>query len=1250
MSKIFAVKNPDSSNVPLRSEAILKLQNTIAERGVKGLDSYTKTVILNNGTIARCVSDGLYNTVTISDQNDKVLLEKDYKEYTQKVTGMWGDSVGSSPAIGATRIGLLRNVLNDPSFIADPMAPGSWYTDTPDIVLGDSGNIITLTSNSPACVITPILTATDIIVFKEEFDIIFPDETYPYKYGVSDYFFRITYPYVGAYILTEKQESVIIETDSEIDSYIEYTYANGDTVPGAGFYTSFEVQESPCYFGEKLKITETNTVPGTWENDPENNSPLYVLPALADTYITGVFTAEDILLGTVEYERTIQVLPSPVNIILSIDEITYGMPWLTVFESIKVINFTDEISNALLLGYVELKLHGSSDILNTSTVPTAADGGEFVDIFFIASIVSPRTAKQYEDDSLLNQTITINKAIITITVVNKVMSYNDIIPELTYTLSGFVNGETLLTSGVTGIPDLQTAEEITSLTNVGVYRIEATLGTLEADNYTFIFVPGTLTIQTVPVIITPGNLNQTYDGTNKTITATAVPDTPLTFTYKGYPVTGLKNTGNYSILIKPTSSNYSGSVIAVLHINKALGTIIWSGLSQPYTGKYVTLTNRHTFAVTYTVDGVSQGVTYPGQSINVGIDYKEGGYALTATIVDSNYYGTSSAILDINRIPTVLMLSISWFWDFGNTVKDMVQTTVTPNIPGVITFDPTGDSVPSVGSHSITAEFIPNNPNYMSDAAELVAVIRENISVTISVTYPTQVNLTYGDLLTEDNFNAFITAKYPNGNPGPPGLLTTLSIAYNHTVGEKLDAGIHTLTATVTGNGTKVYTASVTILVEARDITVLIPNSTVMYNKVIPPFTYSLVYTDTGNGVNIVLEGLINVLTITVTPKKGHVPGVFPFLITHNFATPNFTFTLKADTVFTITRAPHPPIHINVPNIEIGKAVYNWITVTGLINELGSADYSNLTAFSVNGWAATCASYPMYKCVAKDGNGYVDVYRDFSSIIGALYYYVIGKEVGNYYVEMYQGETQCYEDGYGISNVAQMQEPAPIPPFRITRVDAVSRIVYFTGGVKFLSGDPYIITMYGNNTNARFYTLTIDGVVRGVFPAATKEGVDVWWCQIIALPVGSSMCVAYSTYLDVYDNSADRQHVYVNLVSQLSVPECQYLTYPAYVTGWQFLGVQSCSAFPETSQTRLLSLNPFNQCSWYYVNCPISDEETDAGYEYGTWAYNNISGVITLSFFGQDPFTVTLIYGGGPLSNPYFTAAYCSLLFYMEVL
>jgi hypothetical protein len=84
----------------------------------------------------------------------------------------------------------------------------------------------------------------------------------------------------------------------------------------------------------------------------------------------------------------------------------------------------------------------------------------------------------------------ITKAGLTVTADNKARAAGDPNPTLTASYSGFVGGETLPTSGVTGTPALST-----TTTNVaGTYPITIAQGTLSTGNYSFSFVSGVLTV------------------------------------------------------------------------------------------------------------------------------------------------------------------------------------------------------------------------------------------------------------------------------------------------------------------------------------------------------------------------------------------------------------------------------------------------------------------------------------------------------------------------------------------------------------------------------------------------------------------------------------------------------------------------------------------------------------------------------------------------------------------------------------
>jgi hypothetical protein len=94
----------------------------------------------------------------------------------------------------------------------------------------------------------------------------------------------------------------------------------------------------------------------------------------------------------------------------------------------------------------------------------------------------------------VNGTLTITPATLTVHANDATKVYGQANPALDYAITGLVNGDT--SAAVIGNPSLQTAATATS--EVGTYPITVTQGSLSAANYTFAFVPGTLTITAAP--------------------------------------------------------------------------------------------------------------------------------------------------------------------------------------------------------------------------------------------------------------------------------------------------------------------------------------------------------------------------------------------------------------------------------------------------------------------------------------------------------------------------------------------------------------------------------------------------------------------------------------------------------------------------------------------------------------------------------------------------------------------------------
>ena len=142
-----------------------------------------------------------------------------------------------------------------------------------------------------------------------------------------------------------------------------------------------------------------------------------------------------------------------------------------------------------LLGFVNgetATVVSGSPLLTTTVTATTPIG-----FYQIGVQVGTLTASNYRFVTASNGmgVVAVYKAKLTVTANNLTMTQGGPVPPLTYTIAGFVNGETAA-SVVTGAPVLTTP--VTSSSPPGRYSIFITPGTLAAHNYNFATVPGVL--------------------------------------------------------------------------------------------------------------------------------------------------------------------------------------------------------------------------------------------------------------------------------------------------------------------------------------------------------------------------------------------------------------------------------------------------------------------------------------------------------------------------------------------------------------------------------------------------------------------------------------------------------------------------------------------------------------------------------------------------------------------------------------
>jgi hypothetical protein len=240
--------------------------------------------------------------------------------------------------------------------------------------------------------------------------------------------------------------------------------------------------------------------------------------------------------------------------------------------------------------------------------------------------------------------VSVTPAPLVITADNKTITFGDPLPALTYKPAGFVNGETA--SVLSGNPQLTTSA--TAGSPAGTYPITAAAGTLTAQNYSFSFVNGTLTIDPTTPVVTVVCPTVTYDGNSHACVgvATGVGGASVTgtfnFTYNGSPSAPVA-AGSYAVSASffsndPSYINASGTGVLVIGTATPLVT-----LNCP-----AARFNHHRHGCTAAATGIggtpvagTLTVTYNGSTTP---PLAVGSYAVVATFISSDTnFGNSSA-------------------------------------------------------------------------------------------------------------------------------------------------------------------------------------------------------------------------------------------------------------------------------------------------------------------------------------------------------------------------------------------------------------------------------------------------------------------------------------------------------------------------------------------------------------------------------------------------------------------------------
>ena len=312
-------------------------------------------------------------------------------------------------------------------------------------------------------------------------------------------------------------------------------------------------------------------------------------------------------------------------------------------------------------------------------------------------------------------TLTVSRAALTVTADAKSRTYGAANPTLTGTITGFVNGET--EAVLTGFASYPCAA--TTSTGIGTAAITAAVGSLAAANYSFTYVPGTLTITRAPLLITPDDKTRQIGAANPTLTGT---------------ITGFVNSETAAVLVtQPTyacaadtntpvgtaSITASGAAAANYSITYGTGTltitmpvpvVTGGSLTRVYgVGGTVQLSATNT-PTSWTLVSPPTGVSINGSGlVTVATSAVVQTAAITVGASNAGGSGIATLSLTITRAPLVVAannkerLALEANPVFDGTITGYVLGETASALTGAASFTATATTESPAGAYVITA-------------------------------------------------------------------------------------------------------------------------------------------------------------------------------------------------------------------------------------------------------------------------------------------------------------------------------------------------------------------------------------------------------------------------------------------------------------------------------------------------------------------------------------------------------------------
>lgn len=611
---------------------------------------------------------------------------------------------------------------------------------------------------------------------------------------------------------------------------------------------------------------------------------------------------------------------------------------------------TNKTTNATLAG--KTILFNFNQTNDTFTAVTDANGIASVivplDLTTVGTHPSAFTASFAGDASFSASssvgTLIVTKAQLTVTADSQSRLYGDANPPLTYTITGFVNGDTAAV--VSGAATCSTTTTQTS--PAGNYPISCTLGTLAAQNYVFVFVDGTLTVNPAPLTVTVANASRAYGAANPTFTGsitglkngdvitatystTATPASPV----GTYPITATLVDpsgvlGNYVVTNNPGTLTVTAAALVVTANN---ATRLYGDPNPSFTGTIAGLVNGDNITATYTTVAtpaspvgnypIVPALNDPANKLgNYAVTLNNGNLVVSPAPLTVTAANATRAFGAPNPVFTGTIVGIK----NGDNITATYASPATPaSAPGTYPIIPTlADPTGKLGNYSVTL-----NNGTLTITAAVLTVTADNASRLYGDPNPAFTGTITG-LVNGDNITAtYASVADPTSPVGTYAIVPTLvdpnGKLVNYTV--------------VSNNGT--------LTVNPAPLTVTAANASRAYGAANPAFSGTITGIKNGDNITATYASVA-----AATSNVGTYP-IVPTLVDPTGKLGNYTVTSNNGTL-TITPAPLTVTAANASRLYGDPNPAFTGTITGLLNG------DNITAtYSSADPTAAVGTYPI---------------------------------------------------------------------------------------------------------------------------------------------------------------------------------------------------------------------------------------------------------------------------------------------------